>query len=97
PRGLDTLCGRLGDASHLPEPEANSWAVRTVLRVRLGLERRVPFTPVDVDGEDDDAVLLRILQDRARRVETHGLAIDERQSERRGMMHLEPGARINEE
>ena len=44
-----------------------------------------------------DAVTSRVFNDRAGRVEPHGLAVDQRRGEDRGMMALEPARDIDQE
>src|SRR5450631_986352 len=63
----------------------------------LALEGTVPITRVHPHGQNVDAVPLDVFHDRSRRVKAHRLTIDESSRERGRVMHLEPGAPVNEQ
>ena len=66
-------------------------------QIDAALERDIPLRAVHIDRAHGDAVVLRIAKDLRGRVEAHRLAVEERRSEGRWMVALEPGARIDEE
>src|SRR5260370_1050715 len=65
--------------------------------VRAGLERGVPVGMVDVDRAHFDTMLAQVAHDLRRRIEAHGLGIEQRRREHVRVAALEPGRRVNEE
>ncbi len=79
---------------HLAKAEAK----RTMgAAIALWLERTVPIAQIDIDGMHLDAMRLRVAHDLRRRIEAHGLAVEQRAGEDLGMKAFEPGRDIDEE
>ena len=63
----------------------------------MPLERAIPVAEGDRDRAHLDAMRPRIAHQLRRCVEAHGLTVDERRAERRGVMMFQPGGGIDEE
>src|SRR5262249_47168834 len=92
-RGRESIRVLLGKALDLPQAEPQ----RRPRGVLSGLERCVPVARVDVDAAQLDALLAGVAHDLRRRVEAHGLAVEERRRKDRGIMALEPSRDIDQE
>ena len=57
---------------------------------------RVPVAQVHIGGEDGDAMFARVADDLRGRVEPHGLGIEERRAEDRGMVAFHPAGDIDQ-
>src|SRR5258708_19411800 len=57
----------------------------------------IPIAARHVEGAYLDAMGARIAHQLSRRIEPHGLAIDERRAKRRGLVMFEPGGGVHEE
>ena len=66
------------------------------IEVRL-LQRAVPAGKIDVDLADFDAVVARVTHKLGRRVETHGLGVEDRRAEDIGIKGLEPAGGVDEQ
>src|SRR5690606_1736653 len=60
-------------------------------------ERTVPIGVIDIHGKHFDAVLAGIPHELGRRIETHGLRIQQRGAKGSRMIMFDPGRDINEE
>src|SRR6267154_5140879 len=67
----------------------------TILRRRF--ETAIPVGAIDIDGQDFDAMLLCIAHDLRRRIEAHGLAIDEGRREDIRIVAFDPGRGIDQD
>ena len=85
---------RLRQAVHLPEAEAHREVAFTLFH---RLERIVPVGIVHIHGTHFDAMFLRVADDLRRRIESHGLAVQERGAENVRVMTLDPGGNIDEQ
>src|SRR5579883_2052416 len=88
----DPLCRLFFHPLRLPEAEAKrmtAWCGR--------FQSAIPLAVVDVDGADLDTMIARIAHDLSRRVEAHGLAVEQRRGEDIGVESLDPGGDIDEE
>ena len=83
---------RPDDAAHLGMAiEDAAW-----IEDRL-LQRAVPAGKIDVDLADFDAVVARVAHKLGRRVETHGLGVEDRRAEDVGIKGLEPAGGVDQQ
>ena len=80
--------GRLAQAGDIPQTEAHA---------AIGLNRAVPLRSFHVDRREMDAVPLRVLDQRGRVIEPHGLVVEQRREERRRIVDLQIGACIRQQ
>src|SRR5689334_19753666 len=64
---------------------------------RATLERAIPIAAADADRPHLDTVVARVAHQLRWRIEPHGLAVDERTGEGRGLMALEPRGAVHEQ
>src|SRR3981189_2748609 len=67
----------------------------TILRRRF--ETAIPVGAIDIDGQDFDAMLLCIAHDLRRRIEAHGLAVDEGRRKNIRIVAFDPGRGIDQD
>src|SRR6185312_15012171 len=102
-RLLDAPAALFAEPPHLPQPDPNRgpWLRPSSAPFGSGLavdfDGAIPAAAIDAHRAHLDAVLLRVLEDRRRRVEPHRLAVHQRGGELRGVMHLDPRAGVHEE
>src|SRR5262245_25814271 len=89
--GADGLHIVLAQAVDLAHAETQS---ETTLRCRL--KRAVPQAVIDIDLARLDAMVDRATHDLRRRIEAHGLGVEECRGKRRWVMAFEPGRDIDE-
>ncbi len=80
-----------------PEAQARCGARRAGRSIRAVLERAVPVARHDVHRQHVDAVPPRILHELGRGVEAHRLAVDQRRTERRRLVVLQPGRHVDQQ
>src|SRR5499427_8297403 len=79
-----------GEIVYIFDPQA--------MRLRIPrLQRIVPAGVIDIDRPHLDVVLSRVAHDLGGRIETHGLAVEQRRSEYVGIVALHPGGGIYEQ
>src|SRR5215468_11762693 len=71
--------------------------MQSLRRLGAQLQRAVPVRTIDIDRPHLDAVLLRIAHDLRRRVETHGLAVEEGCCKSVGITAFDPGGGVDED
>ena len=67
------------------------------LVIRAALQRAIPITAAHTDGPHFNAVIARIAHQLRRRIEPHGLAVDERAGEGRGFVTLQPRRAVHQQ
>src|SRR5262249_32445440 len=105
--GVDAVEQHVGEPAHVAQTHAHcagGW-LRVPSRLRppewtgIGapqLQRAVAPRPCNARPEYLHAVAYGITDDRVRRVETHGLRVEQRARELRRMVQLDPRARVHE-
>lgn len=88
-RGGDPLGAGTGQALDHPEPQPQGG--------RGALQGAVPVTDTDIDRPHLDPVAPGILHELGGGIEAHGLAVQQRAGEGRGLVALEPGRAIGQE
>ena len=84
--------GLLGQALHHPESEPQH---RCTVVVRL--ERTIPVALVDVDAPNLDAMTTQVLNELRGRIESHGLAVQQRTGKGGRRMAFEPAGNVDEQ
>ena len=95
PLALDVdLLGQLEpDTPHLGQPQPDRL---TALAARIGLQHRFGPAEVDVGAADEHPVPAGVGHQRLRGVEAHRLGVEQRRTERGGVVPLEPGAVVDQ-